>query len=88
MYPEVGGTWSRVVPLGYRWVAPSLVLRMQPVCLGHDLASRAWSRPDRLNGIFSEGDKRDSKDDLLVITLLRSQHLGLGPGRSEQCSFC
>jgi len=28
-------------------------------------------------GIFSEGDKRDSKCGSLVTTLLRSQHLGM-----------
>jgi hypothetical protein len=29
---------------------------------------------------LSEGDKRDSKHGLQAMTLLRSQHPGLGPG--------
>lgn len=37
---------------------------------------------DRLCGIFSEGDKRDSKHGTgNPMTLPRSQHLGLGPRR-------
>lgn len=82
---EAGGTRSVGCGLSgnYSYAWPSRVLN--EFVLGHDSVSRALSRLYRLSGIFSEGDKRDSKHGLSVMTLLRRQRLGLGRGRSKWC---
>ena len=41
---------------------------------------QAFARCTAWLGSLSEGDKRDSKHGDQAMTLLRSQHLGLGPG--------